>query len=109
MMINIVVSFTQQFNISTSPLSWFNPGRQLSPTQPLTHSPGGGGERIGMLNVRKLMYQDKGNLIGEFNLFFPHILLLSIPYGMENPLLSCPSCVLPSSLCTPRLLTGGVV
>ena len=42
-----------------------NPSWQLSPTQPFTTPPGGMGERIGRVRVRKLMGWDKNSLIGK--------------------------------------------
>lgn len=45
------------------PLSWFNPGQQLSLTQPLAHSLHSGiGERMGRPTGRNLMGWDKGSL-----------------------------------------------
>ena len=45
---------------------WFNSSWQLSPTEPLAHStPGGMGERIRRVKVRKLMGWDKDSLIGK--------------------------------------------
>ena len=47
-------------------MSCFNSSWQLSPIQPLAHSPRGGmRERIGRVNVRKLIGWDKGSLIGK--------------------------------------------
>ena len=52
--------------ITVRRVPWFNPSQQLSPTQPLAHSPlSGNGERIGRVKVRKLVGWDKDSLIGK--------------------------------------------
>lgn len=53
-------------SIASKKTSWFKPSEKLSTTQPLTYFPSGqSGERIGRVQLRKIMGWNKDNLTGK--------------------------------------------